>query len=98
MKKVNVYDDGKIRRGEPATLIKYGNKRVLITFYDWDGNLITEWFYRDSRKRKGVYSHVDTNSWFYEYRETEEFKQEVKDYSLERYNSLFGEQKCPLST
>ena len=47
--KIAIFEDGKTFRGSKATLIKRGNKRVLIEFikYDYDTKeyvLVTEWF------------------------------------------------------
>ncbi len=47
--KVIIHEDGKMRRGSCATLVRRGNKRVLIKFSTWDYDLekeveLTEWF------------------------------------------------------
>lgn len=49
MKSVAIFEDGKLCRGQAATLIKRGNKRVLIEFlrYDYETQqetLVREWF------------------------------------------------------
>ncbi len=49
MKSVVIFEDGKGGRGSRATLVKRGNKRVLITFdmycFDTDKDVtVTEWF------------------------------------------------------
>jgi hypothetical protein len=49
MKNIVIFDDGRATRGSKAKLIRRGNKRVLIEFPTYDGDLekdvvITEWF------------------------------------------------------
>lgn len=49
MKNVAIFEDGKIRRGIPAKLVRRGNKRVLLAFmyYNFDTKneeLVVEWF------------------------------------------------------
>ena len=49
MKNVAIFEDGKLCRGRAATLVKRGNKRVLIEFLDYDYEtgkefVVCEWF------------------------------------------------------
>lgn len=94
-KEINVYNDGKLSRGRKAKILTEKYKKFLIEFYDSGAEeLLTVWFYKVSKERKGIYCHKETNTWFYKERETEKFKQEYKSYlGEEYYNFLFGENK-----
>lgn len=48
-KEVVIFEDGKSRRGSRAKLIRRGNKRILIEFWNWgedyeEAVLVQEWF------------------------------------------------------
>ena len=83
MRDVTVYDDGKIRRPIKATIIKTNSKRHFIRFYDFMiKSEIEAWFKKVKKSGGGVYTHEDTNTWFYEVREGKKFKEEMKDYLI----------------
>ncbi len=104
MKDVVIFEDGKGARGSRAKLVKRGNKRVLIEFtkydYDLDKDLVvTEWFnvytrweskYNNKRKQ-AMYWHTETNEFYSDYWQTDEYKVEMKEcFTAEYYEELFG--------
>lgn len=111
MKNVAIFEDGKIRRGSRAKLIKRGNKRVLIEFVKYDAKtdqylVVTEWFklylptyvgnkkpFKHNNKRmKASYCHRETNEFYSDLYQTEEFKVVAKArYSPEEYAQIYGE-------
>lgn len=97
MTRINVYYDGKLSRGMPATIIKAKGKRILIQFHnEWSDDEEEDtdtsvWFNKVSRSRKGVYTHAPTNTWFYRERETEAFKFASREWLVqEYYDKLFN--------
>lgn len=105
MENIVIFKDGKGSRGSKARLIKRGNKRVLIEFleYNWEeekDTTVTRWFKlftRNNNKRNpALYLDVNTNEFYSDYWQTEEYKVEVKEcFTPEYYNELFGELPCP---
>ncbi len=105
MKDVIIFEDGKGSRGSRAKLIKRDHHRVLIKFTYYNYNVcndvtVTEWFKvhtkygrtKHNNKRKcATYCHEDSNMFYSDQAQTEEFKAEMKEYfTAEYYNCLFG--------
>lgn len=107
MKDIVIFEDGKLSRGSRAKLIKRGNKRVLIEFFDYDYEkeedvLVTEWFslyipsYARNKKlfkhKNTSYYHARTNEFYSDQKQTETFKAMAREsLSEEGYNELWGE-------
>ena len=92
MRKINIYDDGKMGRGIKALLIKKKGNRMLIKFNDpFNDKGWVAWFKRDKRSERNTFWHSKTNSWFFEDRETAEFSEKCRDWFTPEYHGfLFG--------
>lgn len=88
---VNIYHDGKIGRGIKAKIIKNKGKRILLEFYNvFEENTISEWFVKVKREQNGSFENKNTNYWYYPYRESVQFKEEIKDcITGSYYDTLF---------
>ncbi len=97
-----IFEDGKLARGQKAKLIKRSNKRVLIEFlYDdfIEEKIIRAWFdmftrfggvKHNNKRKKASYCHSESNMFYSDFYQTNEYKKEVKEYiSTEYYNELF---------
>lgn len=62
--KVNVFNDGKWTRDEPAKILKVRAKSLLIEFYcNWKEETLTDWFYRECKS--GSYESRNYNYFYF---------------------------------
>ena len=74
MKKVQVFQDGKVCRNVDGTILRRRGKQVQIEFvvsdFDEDDNYlpvtVIRWFKKRRRDNGGVYECYDMNYWYYE--------------------------------
>lgn len=91
MRSVLLFEDGKLGRVTHGTILYTNSKRHQIRFYDElsDTTKIV-WFHKTSKSQGGVYYHPPTNNFFYEFRQTELFKDQCKKWlTPEYFNYVF---------
>ena len=89
MESIAIFEDGKNSRGIKAKLIKREDSRILIEFDDEDGNEQV-WF--ESFGKSGMYFHSESNFFYCDYQQSEEFKDHMREcYNYTYFVSLYGE-------